>query len=275
VARQRVQRRTSGRKYPQKRRKAKIPSGLIFWTAFLIFVTGLFFINRDQIADSLEKTRFLERLAVLMRGGEPVPAGEQPAAEPPVSQSPVNRDAERAPALPASPEPPPARTGTAQSSPRPVEDRGGSPGAPVRQPAESSAEQTLYFIRVEDDGAILRSKITRRIPVSETPLLDTLRALIAGPGAEEERQGMISLIPPDTRILSVVIEGNTARINFSEEFQYNTAGMEGLAAQLTQIVWTATEFPNVKNVQILIEGNRIDHLGEGLPVWGPLDRQSF
>jgi spore germination protein GerM len=136
-------------------------------------------------------------------------------------------------------------------------------------------EQTLYFIRVEDDGTILRSKTTRRIPVSGTPLQDTLRVLIAGPGAEEERQGVISLIPPDTRILSAVIEGSTARLNFSEEFQYNTAGMEGFAAQLTQIIWTATEFPNVKNVQILIEGNRVDHLGEGLPVWGPLDRQSF
>jgi spore germination protein GerM len=136
-------------------------------------------------------------------------------------------------------------------------------------------EQTLYFIRVEDDGTILRSKTTRRIPVSGTPLQDTLQALIAGPGAEEERRGMISLIPPDTQILSAVIEGSTARLNFSEEFQYNTVGMEGFAAQLTQIVWTATEFPNVKNVQILIEGNRVDHLGEGLPVWGPLDRQSF
>jgi hypothetical protein len=28
-------------------------------------------------------------------------------------------------------------------------------------------------------------------------------------------------------------------------------------------------------VQILIEGNRIDHLGEGIPIWGPLNRQSF
>jgi spore germination protein GerM len=128
---------------------------------------------------------------------------------------------------------------------------------------------------VEDDGTILRSKTTRRIPVSGTPLQDTLQALITGPGAEEERQGIISLIPPGTRILGAVIEGSTARINFSEEFQYNTAGMEGFAAQLTQIVWTATEFSNVRDVQILIEGNRVDHLGEGLPVWGPLDRQSF
>jgi spore germination protein GerM len=106
-------------------------------------------------------------------------------------------------------------------------------------------------------------------------LQDTLEALILGPDDGEIRRGLLSLIPPDTRVLSAVIEDGTARINFSEEFQYNTAGMEGFAAQLIQIIWTATEFPNVRDVQILIEGNRIDHLGEGIPIWGPLNRQSF
>jgi hypothetical protein len=241
----------------------------------LIFITGLFFINRDRIMDSLEKTRFLERLSSSMGGGEPGPAREGPVVELPARQNPVNQEPERPPARPTPPDPPPARPGITQSPPRPIEERDSSPAAPVRRSAESSAEQVLYFIRVEDDGTILRSRTTRPIPTSGTPLRDTLEALIAGPGAEEERQGIISLIPPDTRILNAVIEGSTARINFSEEFQYNTAGMEGFAAQLTQVVWTATEFPNVKDVQILIEGNRVDHLGEGLPIWGPLDRQSF
>jgi spore germination protein GerM len=96
-----------------------------------------------------------------------------------------------------------------------------------------------------------------------------------GPNSAELGRGMLSLIPPNTQILSAVIEGSTARVNFSEEFQYNTAGPEGFIAQLIQSIWTATEFPNVRNVQILIEGNRIDHLGEGIPVWNPLDRESF
>jgi spore germination protein GerM len=262
VTRQRTYRRTSGKKYPPKRRKAKIPSGLVFWTAFLILITGLFFINRGRIMESLEKTQYLEKISG--RAGNPVE--EQPAA----GQDPVNREAERVPPPEA---PAPSRPGITQSPPQPVEQR--DPLPETRRPPESSVEQTLYFIRVEDDGTILRGKTMRRLPSSGTPLRDTLEALIAGPGAEEEKQGLISLIPPETKILSAAIEGNTVRINFSEEFQYNTAGMEGLAAQLTQVVWTATEFPNVKDVQILIEGNKVDHLGEGLPIWGPLDRQSF
>jgi spore germination protein GerM len=105
-------------------------------------------------------------------------------------------------------------------------------------------------------------------------LTDSLRSLIAGPSAEEERQGLRSLIPPETRLLSSIVRGNTAYISFSEDFQYNTFGVEGYAAQLRQIVWTATEFSNVKDVQILIEGRRIDYLGESIWIGSPLGRES-
>jgi spore germination protein GerM len=68
------------------------------------------------------------------------------------------------------------------------------------------------------------------------------------------------------------VRGSTAYISFSEEFQYNTFGVEGYAAQLRQIVWTVTEFTNVSDVQILIEGRRVDYLGEGIWIGSPLDR---
>jgi spore germination protein GerM len=106
-------------------------------------------------------------------------------------------------------------------------------------------------------------------------MLDSLNALLQGPTAEEQRRGMVSLIPSGARILSATVRGNTAYISFSEEFQYNTYGVEGYAAQLKQIVWTATEFPNVENVQILIEGRRVDYLGEGIWIGSPLSREEL
>jgi spore germination protein GerM len=71
----------------------------------------------------------------------------------------------------------------------------------------------------------------------------------------------------------VRIEGNTALISFNEEFQYNSLGREGCEAQLKQIVWTATEFPNIHNVQILINGKKVDFLSEGINVTYPIGRQ--
>jgi spore germination protein GerM len=107
-------------------------------------------------------------------------------------------------------------------------------------------------------------------------MMDSLRSLLSGPNAEEERQGLRSLIPPGTRLLpATTVRGNTAYVNFSEDFQYNTFGVEGYAAQLRQVIWTATEFSNIKDVQILIEGRRVDYLGEGIWIGSPLSRESL
>jgi hypothetical protein len=264
-------RRTTGRKNIRESKKTKIPAGLIFWAAFSVLITGLFIINRDQIRESLENIHLLEKPA--SAGGESGPGEERRPAVSPAA-------AERPSVVPSRPieqlNPPPPAAGNGTATPAASPPAAG----PATQPAPSAGrpsntDQVLYFIRVNDDGEIIRSKTTRRLPASGTPLQDTLEALITGPDSAEEHLGIISLIPADTKILSATIAGNTARINFSEEFQYNTAGMEGFAAQLIQIIWTATEFPNVRDVQILIEGNRIDHLGEGIPVWNPLNRQSF
>jgi spore germination protein GerM len=57
---------------------------------------------------------------------------------------------------------------------------------------------------------------------------------------------------------------------------YNHYGIEGYAGQLKQIVFTATAFPNVQDVQILIEGEKHDYLGgEGVFIGSPLSRSSF
>jgi len=106
-------------------------------------------------------------------------------------------------------------------------------------------------------------------------MMDSLNALLAGPTADERRRGLLNLIPPNTIIISATVRGNTAYINFNENFMFNTYGIEGYAAQLRQIIWTATEFSNVNDVQILVEGRRIDYLGEGIWIGSPISRDSL
>jgi spore germination protein GerM len=110
------------------------------------------------------------------------------------------------------------------------------------------------------------------LPASDSPLQDTLEQLIRGPSALEEKQGLISLIPKNVKILNAVVRGNTAYISFNEDFLFNTYGVEGYAGQRKQIVLTATEFSNVKDVQILIDGKRVDFLGEGVWIGSPISR---
>jgi spore germination protein GerM len=113
------------------------------------------------------------------------------------------------------------------------------------------------------------------MPATDTPLTDTIRLLLQGPSVDERNRGLITLIPPDARFLSAQVRGSTAYLSFSEEFQFNTYGVEGYIGQLRQIIWTVTEFPNITDVQILIEGRRIDYLGERIAIGSPLGRNSL
>jgi hypothetical protein len=193
-----------------------------------------------------------------------VSGGDRPQPEPEGPPDPSPRDL--GPQAPSSPAP--AAVLPAEPS------RQTQPVTPAPQPApRQTRERTVYFIRVDPDGTILRTKAVRQLTVSDSPMLDALRSLLQGPTPEEQRRDLKNFIPQGTRILSAMVRGETAYISFSEEFQYNTYGVEGYAAQLQQIVWTATEFPNVKDVQFLIEGRRIDYLGESIWIGSPIDRE--
>ena len=123
------------------------------------------------------------------------------------------------------------------------------------------------------DGMELSPVRAERTLRASGPLLaDSINALLAGPTIDEINRGFLHFIPPDAGLISVQILGNTAELNFNEEFQYGTHGREGYFAQIRQIVWTATEFPNVHDVQFLIEGRRLDFLSEGVPIRNPIRR---
>jgi hypothetical protein len=280
----------------KQQKTSKKPIGIIFWVAFFILIIGLFMINRDLIRGTLEETQIPQRLFKNSPAIPPDLSAEsfpelppdlpEPAREPEAEQSPAGVPADQEGAL-AGEEPPPPEPGGDPETAQPPASLGVSepaalpPGqisenTPPAQPdPPETRERTLYFIRIDSDGAILRAQVMRKLPLSDSPLLDVLQTLLQGPSAEEQGRNIQNFIPRGTRILSAMVRGQTAYINFNEEFQYNTYGVEGYAAQLQQIVWTATEFSNIRDVQILIEGRRIDYLGEGIQIGSPLNRDWF
>ncbi|GHU78294.1 hypothetical protein FACS189462_2640 [Spirochaetia bacterium] len=275
----------------------KRPVGLIFWLAFFIIVLGLFLVNQDRIRQTLDDTQILTRFSAspaelkkIKYLSEEIPQSKDepkssavsavPEITIPKPASPVRETAVQTQAKPVDK--------PAVSSARPEQPAASSPvnqaATPAARPAAAPAansrntnerERSLYFTQVDSTGTVLRTKVTRKFPESDSPMVDSLQALLAGPTAEEQRRGMMSLIPGGVKILSATVRGSTAYISFSEEFQYNTYGVEGYISQLRQVVWTATEFPTVKDVQILIEGRRIDYLGEGIWIGSPLGRDAL
>ena len=135
---------------------------------------------------------------------------------------------------------------------------------------------TLYFARVQDDGKITVEKLSRSISYTESPLVSSIKALLKGPAGPELSQGLVSMIPAGTTLLSAKVQDSVAYLNFSESFEFNPLGGDGLKAQVRQVVWVATEFPTVKAVQILIEGKKVQYLGgDNMAVGKPLTRQSL
>ena len=107
-------------------------------------------------------------------------------------------------------------------------------------------------------------------------MTDAINALLAGPLPPEQAKDCMTLIPAGTKLLGASVKDGVATLNFNENFEFNSVGVEGYIAQLMQIVYTATEFPTVKSVQFLIEGKRKDYLGsEGQWIGSPLSRSTF
>ena len=256
---------------------------MIFWLVFFIVIISVFMLN----AETIQKNFNLFKTRLTTTGAEDTPLPSMTEEEPDelvVQILPPSASSEREPAVqqPAQttgatasepetrPQTPASESPPAQTTPAPAVTLQPEPQTPVQ-----TRDRNIYFTQIDKDGQILHSRVTRRLPVSDSPMQDALNAMLIGPTAAELNRGLLNLIPQNTRILNATVRGSTAYISFSEDFLFNTFGVEGYVAQLRQIVWTVTEFSNVSDVQILVEGRRLDYLGEGIWIGSPISRQSF
>ena len=138
-------------------------------------------------------------------------------------------------------------------------------------------EISLFFVIIDSDGRVARREIKRSVEKNDSPLTNSIRLLLAGPDVSRKNEkGVESLIPEGTKLLSARVQNGVAYLNFNENFEFNSFGVEGYKHQLEQIVYTATSFSTVKSVQFLIEGEKTEYLGsEGIWIGSPLSRTSF
>jgi spore germination protein GerM len=269
----------------------------MLWLIALVVIFLLFIVNLGKIKATLESTHFNEVVRT-QRGAEPEkpqtpPVKSAPKVEEPLPAAPVKPAADKPQAAPAAKdapkeepqEAPPQGKASPAAEKTPAKDAGDKPAA-TKKPAPAVEKQpaaaqrfrqaSLYFVRIDDDGVIVRQEVKRAVPASDSPLADALAALLKGPTEDEVRRKLLSLIPEGTKLLGAQVRGSTVFLNFNEAFMYNHYGIEGYAGQLKQVVYTATAFPTVQDVQILIEGERHDYLGgEGVYIGRPLSRNSF
>lgn len=135
----------------------------------------------------------------------------------------------------------------------------------------------LCFVNINSDGTLVRKFVNRSVPKTDSPLTASIRQLLEGPDfTNSKEKDCMTLIPSGTKLLGAKIQNGIAYLDFNENFEFNTNGVEGYIGQLMQIVYTATEFSTVNSVQFLIEGEKREFLGsEGLRIDAPLSKNSF
>jgi spore germination protein GerM len=274
--------------------------GCLFYVALVLLVLVVFLFNRARVQQVIEKTGFAKLfqrkqaapVEVVVTPPEAEPAatdrnGSSPSGSSGSTPAPGSRPrgggetgggetggasapapAQKAPADVVVELVKPA-TEARQQAPK---DQGAAP-APV---PTRTRQARLFFIAVQPDGEIQLKSVIRPVKYTDAPLTSTIEALLAGPTPAEVNQGLLSLVAPEARLRRAQVKDGTAYLDFSESFRFNSLGKEGLAAQLQQVVYSATEFSTVKRVQILLEGQTADFLGpEGLFIGKPLSRDSF
>jgi hypothetical protein len=233
----------------------------LFWVAFAGVIVLLFVINMPRIRQTVNATGLGERI-----GGQPSEGtGESVTETGPVEPiAPAIKEEDYPSLEDALAHLNDALTGQESQS---VAENPDVP-ADIR-------ERSVYFMRMDADGILVRTGEKRQIAHSSSPLMDTIKVLLTGTTAAEDARGITTLIPPGTVLINAAMRGSTAVLNFNENFMFNSYGAEGYLAQLRQIIWTATEFPSVKNVQFLIEGQRIDFLGDNIRLDQPISREDL
>lgn len=272
-------------------KKKKQPHlGMMFWIAAILLVLVFFLTQKDviiplfgkfrtELSENSEKERQekevqkQKELEELLKTPE-LPAGEDGSLEKEIQPEKKDTLTIIEPVKEIKPENSQPEKNTEKKD-EPAKQEKNEDTKPQVQ-AQETRDAVLYFISVDNSGTLVREKIIRQVKKTDSPLTIAINSLLTGPTSVENQKGIISLIPSGTKLLSATVKNGTAVLNFNESFQFNTKGIEGCRGQLMQIVYTATEFSTVDNVQFLIEGQRKEFLGtEGIRIGYPLSRSSF
>ena len=117
--------------------------------------------------------------------------------------------------------------------------------------------------------------VTREGPETESVGAEAVTQLLAGPTGDETDAGVGTQIPSGTRFLSLDIEDGTATVDLTSEYE-SGGGSASMFARLAQVVYTLTEFPTVKRVSFMLDGEPVDVFsGEGIVLEKPVTRADY
>ena len=158
-----------------------------------------------------------------------------------------------------------AQTPASSSSTQQADDK-----KAVQQPEKKAIaqEETIQVYFPNADGTKLIA-VSKKIKTGNDKYKATVQALMEGTTDKK----LTVVMPKNTKLQGVKIDKNVAYVDFSKEFIKNfTGGSTGEIMLVGSIVDTLTEYPEIKAVQILVEGKEIDSLSGHMDLSTPIQR---
>jgi spore germination protein GerM len=172
----------------------------------------------------------------------------------------------------------PSPSGSPLPSSEPSEAPAGSP-TPSATPAGSPGATMIvraYFVLGGEPGVTGLVPVLRTVPESTAVAKAAMTALLAGPTSKESGDRSITTaIPEGTTLLGVSIKTGVATVNLSSAFDEG-GGTASMRNRLAQVVYTLTQFSNVRSVLFQVEGQTVTVFGsEGIVLDGPSKRADW
>lgn len=163
------------------------------------------------------------------------------------------------------------KTDTAEESPPQVQEEIQSMSEIIPSQPEDTRAAVLYY---KDNESFL-IPVMRYIPKGDLGVAKTaISAIIYSPVTVQDisAAGLTPTLPMGTRINGAVIRDNgLAIMDFSKEFlDFSSKKAEELG--IKAVVYTLTEFPNIKTVEIRVDGKKIEEMPKGTKLGSALKR---
>ncbi len=133
----------------------------------------------------------------------------------------------------------------------------------------------VYFVRwdsVHNVGRVEPRIRTVTATTLEEKLATALELLLAKPTRDERSLGYATEIPKGTRLLGSNVKNNIAYVDLSSDVAEG-GGSVSMLGRVSQIVYTATQFPGIERALIMIQGLPRYYMGgEGVIIGEPLSR---
>ena len=136
--------------------------------------------------------------------------------------------------------------------------------------AQGNEKISVALCFADQNGDYLKTEI-REIAMVPGLARATVQELIKGPMDEE----LSATVPEETRLLDINIAGGLCTVDLSKEFKENHwGGSSGEILTVYSLVNTLTQFPTVEQVEILIEGQKIETLAGHMDLSVPVTRNA-